>query len=363
MSLFTHSLRRYPPRLSHSLLRQHAGRCNFSVAALRLKDKNTGSIQHVDYESKYAEKLKRRAAELGITVEQLREQIKEKDRKEKEIRRAVLEKHSPKGDPAYASEDVPAEAEDSKERRDPLASYVRKDSSPVKPLSSILNLDKLFQTEHTPEQVSVLWRAYHASRSKGTGRGYLCATVPVESYKHMLTAATRYPYFVLPIPRADAQVDEPVSEGNQPTEFFFMQWDFHGSPPDPKPKNDIFTRPIISKNPQTSTVLFTPLQEYKLRASYATPHLVITHYTDLVETHGLVLLRGEITPSTGNGGVSADGRFLLSQQDAQLLALGVQRFYLWSQGHDEKEALLKCFHENPDDFKWEDLLKHAEVSS
>lgn len=180
----------------------------------------------------------------------------------------------------------------------------------------------------------------------------------------MLAVAARYPSFILPIPRASAQIDEPVSEGQQPTEFFYMQWDLHGAPPDPKPKNDIFARPIISKNPQTSTVLFAPLQEYKLRGAFATPYLVITHYTDLVETHGLVLLRGEITPSTGNSGVSAeDGSYLLSQQDAQLLALGVQRFYLWSQGHEEREALLKRFHENPAEFKWEDLLKHAEVSA
>lgn len=237
-------------------------------------------------------------------------------------------------------------------------------TSALKPLSSILNLDKLFEVDHTAEQVSVLWRAYHASRSKGTGRGFLCATVPVESYNHMLTAATQYPSFILPVPRVNAQTDEPVSDDQQPTEFFFMQWDFHGVPPDPKPKNDIFARPTISKNPQTSTVLFTPLQEYKLRGTFATPHLVITHYTDLVETHGLVLLRGEITPSTGNTGDSADdGRYLLGQQDAQLLALGVQRFYLWSQGHEEREALLRCFHENPAEFKWEDLLKHAQVSS
>lgn len=61
--MFSPSLRRHYARFTQSLLRQHAGQCNFSVTALRLKDKNTGSIQHVDYESKYAAKLSRRAAE------------------------------------------------------------------------------------------------------------------------------------------------------------------------------------------------------------------------------------------------------------------------------------------------------------
>ncbi len=55
---------------------------------------------------------------------------------------------------------------------------------------------------------------------------------------------------------------------------------------------------------------------------------------------------------------------MLPQQDAQLLAVGAQKFYLWNDGsgHGEREALLKTFHENPKDFKWEDLLKHTEFS-
>ncbi|CAL1696633.1 unnamed protein product [Somion occarium] len=366
-----HLLRKYPPSFTQQLLRNKAGRACFATTSLRLRDKDVGSIQHVDYETKYAAKLKKRAAEQGVTIEELRERIKEKERHERELRRAALQKHSAEGDPAYSSANLPFNASEPDEQELAIRNStpspirrVRKDSSPVKPLSSILNLEKLFSNDHTPEQVSVLWRAYHASRSKGTGRGFLCATLPVESYKLMLDVATRYPTFIFPIPRENAQTGEPISEGQRPAEFFFMQWDFHGAPLEPKPQEDIFARPKVSKNPQTSTVLFTPLQEYKLRGTFATPHLVITHYPDLAETHGLVLLRGEITPSpTNNGSFGDDGRYLLNQQDAQLLALGVQKFYLWSDGHKEREALLKRFHESPADFKWEELLKHSEVSS
>jgi ATP synthase F1 complex assembly factor 1 len=114
-------------------------------------------------------------------------------------------------------------------------------------------------------------------------------------------------------------------------------------------------------NPPVSTVLFTPLQEYKLRQNFATPYLILTNYTDLVSTHGVVLLRGEITPSAA----SADSTdpptgFMLSQQDAQLLAMQLQQFYLWGGTNREREELLRLFHEKPEDFNWEHLLKHAD---
>ncbi len=234
----------------------------------------------------------------------------------------------------------------------------------LQPLSSILNLDKLLETPHTPEQISILWRAYHEIRSGGTGRGYLCATVPVESYEKMLGVASKYPTFVLPVPRGNVQVEENVKEPAH--EFYLMEWGFHGSPPEPASSRELFALPMASSSPQTSTILFTPLQEYKLRQSFATPYLVLTHYTDLVNSHGLVLLRGEITPSGTSSGVGAgedSARYMINQQDAQLLAIHVQRFYLWSEGSEDRAALLKAFHETPEDFKWEELLKHTDFSA
>jgi len=56
--------------------------------------------------------------------------------------------------------------------------------------------------------------------------------------------------------------------------------------------------------------------------------------------------------------------FLLSQADAHMLAMGLQRFYLSSASPDDKTArmrqqLLKDFHEKQEDFKWEALLEAA----
>lgn len=210
----------------------------------------------------------------------------------------------------------------------------------------------------------MLWRAYHASRSGGTGRGFLCATIPVSTYEKMAEVAARYPAFVVPVPRPSAQVSDEEKGSTQPAEFFYLEWGFHGVPPELNTSDNPFSPPKPSSNPQTSTILFAPLQEYKLRSSFATPSLVLSHYTDLAQSHGMVLLRGEITPSTSGAiGLDGDSRYLLSQEDAQLLAMTVQRFYLWGDGEDERGELLRRFYEKPDEFKWEDLLKYSEFSA
>lgn len=233
---------------------------------------------------------------------------------------------------------------------------------PIQPLSSILNIPRLLSTTHTAAQISALWTAYHASLAGGTGKGYICAAVPLELYEKMMTVSTKYPVFVVPVSRA--------TNADRAYEFYFLQWGFHGAPPVPSAMEDPFTTTsTVTTNPQISTVLFTPLQEYKMREAFATPYLVLTFYTDLSSSHGTVLMRGEITPATAGTIPDAidvaglEGRHLLSQEDAQLLTMQVQKFYLWEEGKGrEGERLLKAFHEKPEEFKWEDLLKHADLS-
>jgi ATP synthase mitochondrial F1 complex assembly factor 1 len=187
--------------------------------------------------------------------------------------------------------------------------------------------------------------------------------VPLKLYEKLMAVSAKFPVFVVPILRAQ---NDPSGEAEKAYEFYFLQWSFHGAPPAPSAIEDPFTTPNAASNsPQISTVMFTPLQEYKMRETFATPCLVLTFYTDLSNSHGTVLMRGEITP--GAAGAVSDaaepkGRYLLSQEDAQLLAMQVQRFYLWENEKDrEGERLLKVFHEQPQEFKWEDLLKHADL--
>ncbi|KAJ7770893.1 ATP11 protein-domain-containing protein [Mycena maculata] len=299
---------------------------------------------HTQHEDKYFEKLRKVAAERGLSISELREKIKQEEQKRQQ--RLTL---------ISAPERLPEPA--------PFES-VRKDSSPVKPLSSILNIPRILASPHTVEQISALWTVYHASRSNGTGRGYLCAAVPLDLYTQMASTAAKYPIFVAPL-RRNKDPAAPAVEGETDAahEFYFLQWAFHDAPPIPSPSDDLFSPPPAENatpsppNPQTSTVMFTPLQEYKMRGSFATPYLVLTFYTDLARSHGVVLLRGEITPSAAAGSAGVDGRYLLQQDDAHRLSLSIEKFFLWN--GDDREKLVQAFHETPDKFEWEELLKHA----
>ncbi|KAG1908496.1 ATP11-domain-containing protein [Suillus fuscotomentosus] len=327
------------------------------------------------YESKYAERLQQKAQEQGLELTELRTRAKEAARRKEvaNVKSARLSQAHPQRLNKSPSEMVRSKVSGT--------SGVRKDSSPVKALESIINVQRLMSTPHTAEQISALWTTYHASRTAGTGRGFICASVPIKLYNRMLAIGKQYPMFVIPVPREGSSAVSPEGQESAVAhEFYFLQWDFHAPPLPPSATGpDLFSRVPPSNAtalPQTATVLFTPLQEYKLRQSFATPYLILTFYPDFAQTHGIVLLRGEITPSAATAAATPSpgtpaARFLLSQIDAQLLAMGVQKFYLWgnesedsSQKGDQKaEKLLRQFHERPEEFNWADLLEHARLTS
>jgi ATP synthase F1 complex assembly factor 1 len=175
----------------------------------------------------------------------------------------------------------------------------------------------------------------------------------------MLETARKYPNFVVPLPRPSTNPDTGAEEIAH--EFHFLQWGFHDVPP--VPSADLFAKPLPDgRNPQTATVLSTPLQEYKLRQAFSTPYLIFTMYTDLAHSHGVVLLRGEITAagatSAAAGASEGAERFMLSQADAHQLAVNIQKFWLWNEGGKEGEGqrLLRTFHETPESFQWEQLI-------
>jgi len=230
-----------------------------------------------------------------------------------------------------------------------------------------MDLAKIMKTPHTAEQIGALWAAYHAAQSQSTtSKIYLSATIPTATYEQLLSKVPTYPSFILPLPRPDALVEpapdatEAGTTRGQPHDFYFMQWSMHGSPPIPSSEslppllNQLSASSQSVPNPPCTTVLFTSLQEYKLRQDYATPHLIITHYTDLAQSHGLVLFRGELTPSPSGQST------VLSPNDAQRLALLLQQFYLPSRENDERGAtrakLLQRFHEKPEAFRWQDVI-------
>lgn len=216
----------------------------------------------------------------------------------------------------------------------------------------------------------------------------------------MARKARQYPNFLLPLPRTIVGSSNPKETANvgpgeqkQGYEMQYLQWSFL-PPPEPvrgtaeqQEEGASFTeeeRQLIEKS-APSTVLFTPLAEYKLRQEYAQPVLILTHYTDLALSKGIVLLRGEVTGAdeaaaavTGiaaaaiasqAGETSKDklenlkkplqSQGKITPQDAQLLTVTLQRFYMPKledaktsklAGEQERQELLDAFHRNHDKF-------------
>ncbi|CAE6452388.1 unnamed protein product [Rhizoctonia solani] len=313
------------------------------------------SISRYNIAQKYGEKLKKRAQETGAKdIDELRERV----RKELEAEKALQQAGRPTLGSHPSVNNVP-------QGNSPPAPAVkaRKDSSPIKPLDTILNLSKILSSSPplTSAQLGALWTAYHARKE-----GVLCAIVPLDMYGQLLDRARQYSQFVVPLPRGNKPAED-GKEAEGGTEMFFIEWALHHSPALANPNLDELGLPISKStehptpkgsSPPIMTLLFTPLQEYKHRQSFAAPHLALTFYTELATTHNAVLLRGEITPAQ-----SGDGRWLLGQEEAQALVVAMQKFYLpgTGEGAKEREDLLKCFHERPEEFKWERLLELSDI--
>lgn len=220
----------------------------------------------------------------------------------------------------------------------------------IQHLSSYLDLDKV--SELSGKEIECLWRMVHASNAQS-----LCAVMSVDTYKRMYETAKTHPQFVLPLPRpaaedgsGDVQQSPNGFEGGARTtsDIHFLQWAFYppaGTPP--APGSNTF-------NTHTSTILFTHLAAFKLHGEYAQPHTTVTHHLDLADSHGIVLLNGQVTENKG-----------VSTEEGKWLLLCMQKFYDYGGhgggvGKEKRRDLLKKFSKGDTSFKVEELVDEAE---
>ncbi|WVQ73794.1 hypothetical protein IAR50_003374 [Cryptococcus sp. DSM 104548] len=325
-------------------------------------------------EEKYAQKLKKRAEQEGVQdFQQLKQKILQpkidaeqaareaKDAEREQARLAAAEKVD---DPVR--ERVVAER-----RKKEAKSQGQKDRAGVKPLADIINLPLIHLTPHDTNAISQIWNAYHTSHPT-LSNAFLSASLPSQTYTSMLNVAKENPFFVLPLPRLSGA---PVENADQPEiktdeyEMFYLQWLFHPTPTAGSPASAEANPKAL---PFTTSIIFTPLEEFKRSGEWAQPYLVLTHYPELSQTHEVVLMRGEISPASAGGpdGSLLNPGFLLSQQQAQLLALALQRFYCTDialpgesdqmrvERLNRKEAL-RGFRERPGEWDWAGLVEMA----
>ncbi|GAA5796770.1 ATP11 protein-domain-containing protein [Helicostylum pulchrum] len=198
----------------------------------------TAQVKAADFESKYADKIKEIAKREGLTVEELKQKIK--DEAAKKMKAANPKKIDPK---IAASTAKKASA----------STIAAKSQLPYD--SSAPTLDKLVKLElfekETPENIAQIWNAGHANKD------CITAAIPSDIYEKLYERSQKYPMFVLPMPR------------EQGVEFFFLQFSFH-------------------------QVNFTSLLEYKTKGSEARPFLTLTHFPELQKSKGIVLMKGDI---------------------------------------------------------------------
>lgn len=192
------------------------------------------------------------------------------------------------------------------------------------------------------KEIEAVWRLRHAENTQS-----LCAAVPTNVWSSIHSTARRHPQFILPgLPRkaieGEAGAKSPVPEG---APIHFLQWTFPG--------------------PDTVTVLFTHLAEYKIRGEHAQPHTTLTHHLELSQSNGLVLSQGAVVPSRG-----------VSIEEGKWLILCMQKFYNTQSiqeidqmstdtevGKDLRKArrkLIEQFNAGDKSFNIEELLDQAE---
>ncbi|KAI0231517.1 ATP synthase mitochondrial F1 complex assembly factor 1 [Lamellibrachia satsuma] len=170
-----------------------------------------------------------------------------------------------------------------------------------KSLNSVMKVELL--EDKTAEEITEIWKTYHEKKK------CVFATIPTNQYDEMYHKLRQFPFFVYPIPRGTGY------------QYFYQQ--FSGQ-----------------------ECHFTPLALYQLKQEDAPTCLTLTHYTELKESKGIVLMHGEPDVS------------VLSVYEAQLLALQIKMYYGVHSGL--KFNLVRQFTNTPDHFRHMDLVKEFE---
>lgn len=160
-----------------------------------------------------------------------------------------------------------------------------------------MHLDKL--QDKTAEEITEIWREHHRTKDS------VCAVIESKKYEQMMERAKSCPLFIYPLPREMG--------------YEFMFAEFSGN-----------------------QCYFTSLINYQTLGQNAPWIMVLTHFPELKDSKGIVLMVGEIDTNA------------LSVFEAQGLGYQVQMYY----GSDKQERanLLNLFNHDPSKFDHMDVV-------
>ncbi|KAL6054221.1 ATP synthase mitochondrial F1 complex assembly factor 1 [Balamuthia mandrillaris] len=165
-------------------------------------------------------------------------------------------------------------------------------------LDQLVHMD-LF-TQETPEKITSLWVNYHQKKP------CVVASIPAPTYDRLKERLAECPMFVLPIPRGEG-----------------------------------FVTAFMQAHSAHDTINFTFLDEYKQKGSQAEPFMCMKYYTELAESKGLVLCRGDVETA------------MLTTVEAQYLTNQLQLYYL---AEEDKYRLVHTFNHKPQLFDYNLIL-------
>jgi len=195
------------------------------------------------------------------------------------------------------------EADKRRQREEKLAE-ARKQAAQRKlqSLESVMKMDLL--KDRTVEEITHIWGEFHKNKN------FIFAAIPATDWKAMANRAAQFPTFLYPLPRQNG------------FEFFVQQFD-------------------------GNECHITPLLAFQTHKENAPPCMTMIHYPDLMDSKGIVLMRGEPDPN------------FLNIHEAQLLALQVKMYY--SEEIGDKHDLIEKFNKEPDKFHHMELVKEFET--
>lgn len=169
-------------------------------------------------------------------------------------------------------------------------------------LDSIMKVDLI--KDRSKEEITEIWQQYHLNKD------CIAGVLTREQFEKMFDRGKKYGTFVLPLPRDNG--------------YEFIMTQFHGT-----------------------EIHMTPLLWYQTHKENAPECLTMIHYTELLDSKGIVLMRGEFDTKS------------INVNEAQCLANELQMYY--ASDHPQRLKLLRTFTEKPDEFKHMDLVAHLET--
>ncbi|CAD5116206.1 DgyrCDS5122 [Dimorphilus gyrociliatus] len=170
------------------------------------------------------------------------------------------------------------------------------------------SLDKIMKVkllrERNKKEIEEIWCEYHKKND------CVFACMSAKEYEDQKAKTQRFPLFVYPLPR------------KQGVEFFLAQW-------------------------QDNQCFMTPLSFYQQHQENAPFVLTLTYYNELSSEKDIVLMNSQIDFNN------------LDVTEARLLTLQVKLYYCINDA--KKLSLLTTFNENPDKFRYEDLIEELET--